>query len=722
MRRLFSASGGKENTSLNNKSDGQKPEQGMASASPPCSEENFSCPICLEVLSSPVSTPCGHNFCRACIETSWRGKSSYKCPLCNKVFEIRPDLQVNFLITDLADQFRSRLQVNEQHCAKPGEVPCDVCDGTKLKAVKSCLACLISYCHTHLEPHQRVPGLKRHQLVDPMGRLEDRICKKHSQLLELFCQTEQVFVCQCCIVMDHKFHPVVPVREEYEEKMKLLWKIHFEVEQMIQGREQQIHEIHSGIYVTENQAESLIVELVEEISLLTSECSEMMQVSQTEDPLHFLQAFRIPENLLRFRDWTTVEVCPPPDVQTESRAQVQLNVRTENPRDLRAALEKYARELTLDPNTTHRDLTLSDGNRKVMWTGKDPDHPDRFDTWPQVLGREALTGRCYWEVNFLVKDLADQMRSRIQVNEQHCAKPGDWTTVEVCPQPDVRTASRAQGQLNVRTENPRDLRAALEKYACELTLDPNTAHRGLSLSEDNRKVTWTGIYQSYPDHPERFYSWPQVLCREALTGRCYWENHYCYTDILTVGCAVGLGCCFGTPLGGPLVQEEDRPWTGRWRYRLTLTSTCSLRTTGAGGGQAVDRQVEVPAHPDLHLLLEDHWCRRRTGRGQAGGGPLVQEEDRPWTGRWRYRLTLTSTCSLRTTGAGGGQAVDRQVEVPRLTLTSTCSLRTTGAGGGQAVDRQVEVPAHPDLHLLLEDHWCRRRTGRGQAGGGTGSP
>ncbi|CAL8374718.1 unnamed protein product [Boreogadus saida] len=159
-----------------NASSGVKPEQGMASASPSCSEENLSCPICLEVLSSPVSTPCGHNFCRTCIETSWSGQYSYKCPLCNKVFKERPDLRVNFLITDLADQFRSRLQVNEQHCAKPGDVPCDICNGTKLKAVKSCLACLISYCHTHLEPHQRVPGLKRHQLVDPMDRLEDRVC------------------------------------------------------------------------------------------------------------------------------------------------------------------------------------------------------------------------------------------------------------------------------------------------------------------------------------------------------------------------------------------------------------------------------------------------------------------------------------------------------------------------------------------------------------------
>ncbi|XP_030211248.1 NLR family CARD domain-containing protein 3-like [Gadus morhua] len=67
------------------------------------------------------------------------------------------------------------------------------------------------------------------------------------------------------------------------------------------------------------------------------------------------------------------------------------------------------------------------------------------------------------------------------------------------------------------------LKPALKKYACDLTLDPNTAHRRLSLSEDNRKVTRVREVQSYPDHPDRFDSWPQVLGREALTGRCYWE-------------------------------------------------------------------------------------------------------------------------------------------------------------------------------------------------------
>ncbi|XP_062313815.1 NACHT, LRR and PYD domains-containing protein 12-like [Osmerus eperlanus] len=64
------------------------------------------------------------------------------------------------------------------------------------------------------------------------------------------------------------------------------------------------------------------------------------------------------------------------------------------------------------------------------------------------------------------------------------------------------------------------------RHACELTLDPNTAHRNLSLSEENRKVTWREEKQPYPRHPERFEDWPQVLCREGLSGRCYWEAEW----------------------------------------------------------------------------------------------------------------------------------------------------------------------------------------------------
>ncbi|XDV17083.1 hypothetical protein PO909_016519 [Leuciscus waleckii] len=92
--------------------------------------------------------------------------------------------------------------------------------------------------------------------------------------------------------------------------------------------------------------------------------------------------------------------------------------------------------------------------------------------------------------------------------------------------------------------------AGLHKYACDLTLDPNTAHTRLILSDENRTVTRVSERQSYPDHPERFDDVEQVLCGESLTGRCYWEAEWSrcagisvtYKGISRKG---GIDCEFG---------------------------------------------------------------------------------------------------------------------------------------------------------------------------------
>ncbi|XP_062340625.1 NLR family CARD domain-containing protein 3-like isoform X4 [Osmerus eperlanus] len=81
-------------------------------------------------------------------------------------------------------------------------------------------------------------------------------------------------------------------------------------------------------------------------------------------------------------------------------------------------------------------------------------------------------------------------------------------------------------KLNVDHGGECWIKPGLRKYACELTLDPNTACRELSLSEENRKVTRRWEKQPYPDHPERFEGCAQVLCREGLSGRCYWEAEW----------------------------------------------------------------------------------------------------------------------------------------------------------------------------------------------------
>ncbi|CAL8338389.1 unnamed protein product [Arctogadus glacialis] len=354
----------------------------MASANTSCLEENFSCSICLDVFNSPVTTAC--------------------------------------------------------------EVPCDFCTGTQLKAVKSCLVCLISYCQNHLEPHHRVAGLKKHRLVEPMDCLEDRMCKKHNQLLELFCQTEQVSVCQFCTETDHKSHPVVPLKEEYEVKTAQLGKIESEVPQMIQERKLKIQEIKEAdrqitdvgqvltaliSYVekwrddfnqmikekrksSEIQTEDLVKELEQEIEDLTNRSSEVKQLSHTKDHLHFLQAFRSLKDPPPTRDWTTVEVRPLSSVGTLRRSLDQLeetlNMEMKKLRDDAELkrVQQYAVDVTLDPDTAHTTLILSRDGKRVHDGGLKKTlgrSLKRFTNFFCVVTKQHFSsGRFYFEVQ--VKD------------------------------------------------------------------------------------------------------------------------------------------------------------------------------------------------------------------------------------------------------------------------------------------------------------------------------
>uniref|UniRef100_A0A8C6UD60 E3 ubiquitin-protein ligase TRIM21-like n=1 Tax=Neogobius melanostomus TaxID=47308 RepID=A0A8C6UD60_9GOBI len=98
------------------------------------SEEQFLCSICLEVFSEPVTTPCGHNFCKRCISQTWDTKVVCKCPLCNMSFSIRPELYVNTFISEMVSQFKLEAELRSKQVSKPGDVQCSVCSEPKLKA------------------------------------------------------------------------------------------------------------------------------------------------------------------------------------------------------------------------------------------------------------------------------------------------------------------------------------------------------------------------------------------------------------------------------------------------------------------------------------------------------------------------------------------------------------------------------------------------------------
>jgi len=114
-------------------------------------EDSFMCPVCLDLLKDPVTIPCGHNFCKRCIEGCWDQddqRGVYSCPLCKRTFTPRPTLYKNTLVAEMVETFlKTRIQASSitPSIAGPGDVECDVCTGRKLKAVKSCLDCLLSY-------------------------------------------------------------------------------------------------------------------------------------------------------------------------------------------------------------------------------------------------------------------------------------------------------------------------------------------------------------------------------------------------------------------------------------------------------------------------------------------------------------------------------------------------------------------------------------------------
>ncbi len=183
----------------------------MAYSSGPLNEE-LQCSICLDVFNDPVTTPCGHNFCRTCLNKCWKTNPCCFCPICNEKFRKRPHLKINTTLREVVQHFKEKLELGRS------EVFCDICDERKQKAMKSCLMCQSSYCETHLKPHHRVPLLKKHTLINAVENLEHYICQKHQRPLELFCRDDQTCVCLSCTEGDHRNHSTVPIEEESQEK------------------------------------------------------------------------------------------------------------------------------------------------------------------------------------------------------------------------------------------------------------------------------------------------------------------------------------------------------------------------------------------------------------------------------------------------------------------------------------------------------------------------
>ncbi|XP_026137091.1 tripartite motif-containing protein 16-like [Carassius auratus] len=429
------------------------------------SQDEFMCPVCLDLLKDPVAIPCGHSYCKICITDCWDQedqKRVYSCPQCRQTFSPRPALSRNTMLAEVVEKLK-KTRLSDDCYAGAGDVQCDVCTGRKYRAVKSCLMCLNSYCQNHLQQHESFFRGKRHNLTEATGRLQEMICQKHEKTLEVFCRTDQECICVLCMD-DHKNHDTVSAAAQRTEKQKQLKETQKTLQQRIQQREKDLQQLRETVESHKRSAQTA----VEDSERIFTELIRSIERSRSE-------LIR----LIRDQEKTAV-----------SRAEERLERLEQEINDLRrrdAELEQLSH--------TQDHIQFLQSLQSLSAPPESTDVND--DLFSSLFSSDDL------------RESVHQLRDKLE---------------DFCKQELKKISDRGKVlEIHLLSETSPSSRKDFLKYSHHLTLDLNTAHKRLRLSENNRLITNTGTEQPYPDHPDRFDGWSQVLCRESVCGRCYWE-------------------------------------------------------------------------------------------------------------------------------------------------------------------------------------------------------
>ncbi|XP_053186841.1 uncharacterized protein LOC128369789 [Scomber japonicus] len=429
----------------------------------------FCCSICLDLLKDPVTIPCGHSYCMSCINNFWDEedkKEIYSCPQCRQTFTPRPVLVKSTMLADLVEELKKtglQAAAADLCYAGPEDVACDVCTGRKLKAFKSCLTCPASYCEKHLQLHYNVAPLKKHKLVDPSKKLQENICSRHDEVMKMFCRTDQQIICYLCPVDEHKGHDTVSAAVERTERQRELEVSRLNIQQRIQDREKDVKLLQQEVEAVSRSADKA----VEDSEKIFTELIRLLQKRSS-------------------------------DVKQQTRSQQGTEVSR-----VKELQEKLQQEIT--------ELKRKDAELKQL--SHTEDHNQFLHNYPSVSQLSEPTDsssinirplRYFEDVTAAVSELRDKLQDILKE---------EWTNI-----------SLTVTEVDVLLSEPEPkTRTDFLRYSHEITLDPNTAHTHLLLSDGNRKATFSSQQQSYSSHPDRFSEWAQVLSRESLTGRCYWE-------------------------------------------------------------------------------------------------------------------------------------------------------------------------------------------------------
>ncbi|XP_007579003.1 tripartite motif-containing protein 7 [Poecilia formosa] len=499
-------------------------------------EEQFTCSICLDVFTNPSSIPCGHTFCMACITRYWDGSQVCQCPLCKKTFQKRPDIQINRTLREITDQFKSMKgggSVKDKKGKMMGHKNHNFMAELKMKLPKPLAKDVAALTGTTQSQAHSFPGLStstlhptgtttmalsvpnhrgssslnhspenqhlnHHHFPHMMSYSNSRrrftlsgaassknipLCEIHNRGILLYCKSDQVCICPECEIEDHNDHDTVTVEAEWMETKMLLRDSEQDIQDMISERRRKMEQIRESVTElemaveretsgtvclfsalasaiersqaelievmdnsrrsAEHQADAMIHQLEKEIEELQRREAALAELAQSEDHVHCVKTFPSLSTPPVTKNWTGVSLNT--DLGTAAIYRSLAATVEKFQRDLRNILEHgfpspileaslaqtkprerkmqdFALNVTLDSNTAHPRLVLSE-DLKSVWCGDRhhhvPDTPERFDRVVCVLGREAIShGKHYWEVEVNGKTDWDLGVARQSVNRK----------------------------------------------------------------------------------------------------------------------------------------------------------------------------------------------------------------------------------------------------------------------------------------------------------------
>ncbi|XP_015250358.1 PREDICTED: E3 ubiquitin-protein ligase TRIM39-like [Cyprinodon variegatus] len=505
----------------------------MAEAPELFSEQELTCSICLDLFTDPVSTPCGHNFCQACIGGYWASSSVCTCPLCKRQFDERPQLSINKVFALIADKFKQTrygatglsapvgngaldsmddgrstnpfLSPPQAAAAAPENVVwCDVCSGVKRPAVSSCLTCTASYCNEHLQPHYNTPFYAKHPLMDPMEALRGRTCSIHRRLMEVFCKTCQRCICAICVLEEHRTHKTVSVQTERLGKQKLVARTEQEILNRIKEKEIRLGDLKRKLEGVQNYAdkergdvEHLLDEVSASLDRIRTQVVGGIQ-SQLEGVMSKGEGLvnRLEAELSQLKDRrATLEV------QAISQDHISFLQSFE---EAMAPLEDEKQDNAEEDSDFSLHFQLDDIKTNLS------DVKIRVDEiWMGELRPRASRG------------------SRGSRDSRDSFPAGELMAAE-----SMMSLRGSRGTLRMSQLSLKDIKKSkhvtgLKKaraYIEDVTLNPVTAYPFLILSEDRKQVKRGEKLQFFRNSQQRFDVWSCVIAKEGFSsGRHYWE-------------------------------------------------------------------------------------------------------------------------------------------------------------------------------------------------------